>query len=214
MVLVHNGRSPATALPQLGREERLAFFPGRAVPIRAPWNAVAANAFDLQHLQGVHHRALTEEPRVSLPAASASRLEYTSRVIGTTLSDRTMRRLSNDTIRVRITNWGGPLMTVETELGRIQTALALAFTPTAEGTIVTPAFGVGRSGWPLSEPVRGSLARWLFTSFLARDIGLLDDIRWNPNPLLPADEVVAAFNQFIADRPAAAEAAPLRMLRA
>jgi phenylpropionate dioxygenase-like ring-hydroxylating dioxygenase large terminal subunit len=174
---------------------------GRRVRIPCPWYAVPANAFDMQHLQTVHLRALRDTPRVERVDRHRICLHYVSRVTGHSLTDRTMRRLSRDRISVRITCYGGSVLTVESDLGRAKSALLLGFMPVDGGTQITPVVGVRKTGTGLVDHLRVRMALWLYFGFLRRDVAIMDGMRFRPRLVLPPDEALRQYLEFLADLP-------------
>ena len=204
-VFVFNGAAALHPPPTFGAdaEGSLRTAVARPVRLRCPWYVVQANAFDMQHLQTVHERALREAPVVQVLDGNRLRLRYVSRVTGHTAVDRTMRWLARDCIRISITCWGGSILTIESDLGRARSSLLLGFLPTEEGTRVTPVFGMRRTGLAPADALRVSLARWLYSGFLERDISLLDGTRFRPHLLLPYDASLRQYLDFIASLPTA-----------
>lgn len=209
-VLVFNGATPAFDAPAFSAmdEADLKTAVGRAVALRCPWFLVAANGFDIQHLETVHERALREPPCLEILDAHRIRLRYVSRVTGRSAVDRVMRHLSRNRIAVTITCWGGSVVTVESDLGRVKSALLLGVLPTAAGVEVTPIFGVKRTGSAPVDTSRVALARWLFGGFLRRDVAILDDLRFRPRLLLPQDEMLRRYLEFVDALPVTPDAAP------
>lgn len=208
-VFVFNGPQPLFEPPNfsVASEGELCVTAGRAVSLRCSWLAVAANGFDMQHLQTVHERALREPPRVEVPESHCFQLHYVSRVVGNSAVDRTMRRLARDRIAVTMTCWGGTVVMIESDLGRTRSALLLGLLPGADGVQVRPIFGVYKSKNAGADRLRVAVARWLFSDFLARDVAIMDEMRFNPHPILPHDEVLQRFLHFTAGLPRTPDAA-------
>ncbi len=131
------------------------------------------NGFDMLHLASVHHRELVEPPVVERTADGALRLEYVSRVTGHGASDRVMKAISGNEIRVRQTCYG-PTVVVEADLGRTRSCAVLGMLPGADGVQAFGAFGVPRGA--LSS-LRAHLARWLYTAFLRRDFRVIEGMQ-------------------------------------
>jgi phenylpropionate dioxygenase-like ring-hydroxylating dioxygenase large terminal subunit len=150
-----------------------------------PWYALIANGCDLDHLQAVHLRRLKEPPRVGPLAPSHFQIRYRSEVIGDTLPDRVMKRISGNDIRATITSFGGSLMQVESSLRGRRSFLLLSMRPRGEGTSVQGVVGLSRCGNALWDQIRIRTAAWLFLSFLKRDLSILDGLRLHrPSPPL------------------------------
>lgn len=195
--------APGTAAPFPLRLPEGAFriAAGPAVTLRCPWWAVVANGFDVAHFVTVHGRELVEPVEVDAPEPETLRLRYVARVVGRSTSDRLVRRLSSDRVRVSIRCVGGPLVVVESEAGRERALLLLGLLPRGGGTEVRPLFGVAPRG-PL-DPLRGPLARWLFTRFLSRDLSILDGIRFDVGAAR-SEPVLGSLFEFLGARPALA----------
>lgn len=174
-ILVFNGPVVLFPPPDVGGPG-LRWSTGPAVTVRCGWLPVVTNAFDIEHLRTVHHRELVDAPTVERPDPFTFRLRYTSRVTGTGLSDRLTKALSGNRIRVAITLHGGTLLSVQSDLGRTRGALVAGLHPVPEGLSVRLAFAA-RQG-PLSR-LSLAVSRWLFTSFLRRDLSVLHGMRFN-----------------------------------
>lgn len=194
-VFVFYGDTPPYPLPDFATapENRLLAGVGQGVTLNASWYTVAANAFDRQHLEAVHERVLKEPPTAAPLDPFRFQLRYRSRVVGTTAADKTMQWLANDDIRVTITCWGGAIFTIESDLGRVQSNLMVSLCPTPTGTHVTPLFAVPRTSTPMLDKVRWQVSQWLFTSFLFKDVAVLDGMELKVRLPMPAHEPLAKF---------------------
>ncbi|MBZ4374819.1 Rieske 2Fe-2S domain-containing protein [Corallococcus sp. AS-1-6] len=177
-VLVFNGPEALFPPPDLGGGEHV-WDVGPAVTVGCPWLPLAANSFDLDHLRTVHHRELWDTPAWETPDRYTLRLRYTSRVIGTGASDRLMKALSGNRIRVELTLHGGTLISVKSDLGRARGLLLASLTPVAEGTSVRLAVAARPGRIPGAAALVLGVSRWLYTSFLRRDVAVLDGMRFN-----------------------------------
>lgn len=178
MIFVHLGAEPSYELPGFSvNDDALAFRAGKPVTIDCPWYVPVANAYDMTHLQTVHRRVLTSEVELSHPDPMTFVIRYTTGVTGNGWSDRIMRALSGNDIRVKVTCSGGSLLLVESSIRRWRGYLMVCLRPTATGVSILPLFGVPRSKTGLHVPaVRLSAA--LFTDFLMRDVRALSGIRF------------------------------------
>jgi len=157
--------------------------------IGAGWHSLVANAFDMPHLRTVHLRELVVAPEVSFEPGRIFSLHYVSCVRGRGLSDRVMQWLSGDRIDVRVHCYGA-ITVVETDLGFTRTAACIGMTPTRNGTRLYAAFGVRRGRL---RPLRLALTRWLFASFLRRDLGVVEGMRLK----LPDDPILQRLFDFL-----------------
>lgn len=179
----------------------LLYAHGRAVRLRCAWYAPAANGFDEQHLNTVHGRALRERPQVDVPEPHRFRMRYLSRVTGQGLADSIMKRLSGDHIRVEINCWGGTTVTVESDLGRTRSALLLAMIPVGDEVEVTPVFTARRGGVPGVDRMRLGVARFLFTRFIEKDVGVMQGMRFHPRLPLPGNQTLETFLRWASTLP-------------
>jgi aminopyrrolnitrin oxygenase len=178
MIFLHLGAGPAASIAGFSVDDRdLAFHAGRPVSLDCPWYVPVANAFDMIHLRTVHRRELTSEVDFSCPDPATFLVRYSTSVLGNGWSDRAMRALSGNDIRVTITSRGGTLLMVESEIRRWRGYLLVSMRPTANGVSLLPLFAVPRTKSGLHALyVRVSAA--LFTAFLSRDLHALDGIRF------------------------------------
>ncbi|QRK09102.1 Rieske 2Fe-2S domain-containing protein [Archangium violaceum] len=198
-ILVFNGPVSLFPPPEVG-EPGLLWRTGPPVTVRCSWLPLAANSFDIEHLRTVHHRELWDAPVVERPDPFTLRLRYTSRVIGTGASDRLMKALSGNRIGVTITLHGGTLLSVESDLGRTRSALLAGFRPAPDGVSVLMSFAARPGRVPGLERLRLAVSRWLFTSFLRRDLSVLEGMRFNP-AAAAADPVLRHLLDFAAQLP-------------
>jgi nitrite reductase/ring-hydroxylating ferredoxin subunit len=168
-VFVFAGVQPRFEIPDLvdGGDARVAS--GRPVLVRTSWAAVAMNAFDISHMDAVHHRSLRQEPQVALIGSACLELKYVSRVTGAGLSDRFMRLIADDRIDATIQCWGGTLIVVQSRAGTLVSRLLLCLTPAEGGVVVTPIVARPR-GNVFIDTIVLRMTRWLFTAFLKRDV--------------------------------------------
>lgn len=199
-VFLFNGPVPRYPPPRIGDEEGpgLVTLAGRAVRLRCHWIAVACNGFDMQHMQTVHGRALRSEPGLQRLDPWRLRMRLESRVTGQGLEDRAVQWLSRDHVRLTVTCSGGTVVAVESDLGRVRSALLLCFRPVSEGVEVTPVFGVPRG--PLAG-LRVRAARALFSGFIRKDVAFMDDMQFHPSTAGPSDPVLYAFLQYLRELP-------------
>jgi aminopyrrolnitrin oxygenase len=199
LILVFNGPVVLFPPPQVGAPGSH-WRAGAPVPVGCSWLPLVANAFDMEHQRTVHHRALREPPRLERVDSFTLRLRFTSRVTGRALNDRMMKALSRDHIRVTLTLYGGTLLSVESDLGRTRSALLAGFHPDASALSVWLSFAAPPSAVPGLTRPRLALSRWLFTSFLRRDLSVLQGMRLRP-AAAREDPVLAALLDFIAQLP-------------
>lgn len=199
-VFLFNGPVPRYPPPEL--DPGSVTLAGAPVLLRCSWVAVACNGFDMQHMETVHGRALRGEPALQRldPWRLCMRLE--SRVTGRGIEDRAVQWLARDHVRLSVTCWGGAVVAVESDLGRVRSGLLLCLRPVVDGgdgVEVTPVFAVppGR----LAD-LRVRAARALFSGFIRKDVAFMDDMRFQPSGLGPPAHVLQTFLEFLRELPA------------
>jgi phenylpropionate dioxygenase-like ring-hydroxylating dioxygenase large terminal subunit len=191
------GPAPPFPEPTGATDGELSYRHGRPVFLRCPWQAVMANAFDLNHFETVHQRAMHAAPEIR-DHGDRLDFDYTSRVVGNELADRVMRSLSGDRIQVSIKLWQGSVFTVRTRTRRRDTFLWLSALPVPGGTRVTPVYAV--RGENLLSPLRLVVAGWLFDAFLKKDVAILDRIRFAPQVTEEEDRYLWTYLRFVEKR--------------
>ncbi|HEX8967651.1 MAG TPA: Rieske 2Fe-2S domain-containing protein [Chloroflexota bacterium] len=178
---------------------------GTPVRLECPWFALAANAFDVQHLRTVHERALREPPGLERLDPYRLQFRYVSRVTGGGLANEAVRRLSQDHVHVSITGWGGTTLSVESRLGRLRSLLLLSLTPVGDGALteVQPIFGVTRRHLPGLDWLHALGTRWLFTAFLGRDVRIMDGMRFAARLPLRDNEPLQRYLELLDELPSA-----------
>lgn len=195
-VFLFNGPVPRYPPPELGGD--FVTLAGAPVVLRCSWAAVACNGFDMQHMQTVHGRALRCAPEIRRLDPWRLRMRLESRVTGRGLDDRVVQWLARDHVRLTVTCSGGTAVAVESDLGRVRSALLLCLRPVAEGVEVTPVFAV--TSGPLGA-LRVRAARAIFSGFIRKDVAFMDDMRFHPSAAGPADPVLHAFLDFLRELP-------------
>lgn len=199
MIFVHLGPTPAYPIPGFTvDDQRLYFRAGKPVRIECPWYVPVANAFDMTHLRTVHRRELTSEVDESCPDPMTFLVQYSTAVVGDGWSDRAMRFLSGNDIRVRIITSGGALLLVESAVGRWRSYLMVCLRPTATGVSILPIFGVPRHGL---HAIHARIAASLFTAFLKRDVQALSGIRFPAGFVDNADPTINACYRYLCGLP-------------
>jgi len=200
-VFLFNGPVPRHPPPQLGDDGDFVALAGAPVRLRCPWVAVACNGFDMQHMRTVHGRELRSEPVFERLDAWRLRMRLESRVTGRGFEDKAIQWLSRDSVRLTVTCSGGMAVAVESDLGRVRSALLLCLRPViagGEGVEVTPVFGVPAG--PLAG-LRVRAARALFSGFIRKDVAFMDDMRFHPSTAGPSDPVLQTFLQYLRELP-------------
>lgn len=199
MIFVHTGAVPVAPIPGFTvDDERLHFRAGKPVEIACPWYVPVANAFDMGHLQTVHRRRLTTDPEITHPDARTFHVRYTTSVTGDGWSDRMMRAMSGNDIRVDVTCSGGAIILVESRIRERRGYLMVSLRPTANGVSILPLFGVPRRGL---HTLHARVAASLFTAFLTRDVAALSGIRFPAGFLDNQDPTINACYRYLCELP-------------
>ncbi len=175
---------------------KLHFRHGRPVFLRCPWQAVVANAFDLNHFETVHERALLGVPEIEDQGESLE-FRYNSQTTGQSFPDRVMRKLSGNRIEVTIRCWHGSVLMIQTKTQQRETFLWLNFLPVDGGTLVKPIYAVTCGGLPGASALRLRISAWLFQAFLRKDISILDQMKFAPTVSEQEDPYFNAYLRFI-----------------
>lgn len=195
LILVFLGDRSPPPPPTGAAPDEYSWITARPVSMETDWQAMMVNSFDLLHMKSVHRRELIGEPEIRRTRAGALQLKYESRVVpGGQLSDRAMRWLSSDRIRVSLT-CSGPTMLVESDVGTRRYVAFFGLFQDGELTRAHGAFGVPRGS--TASWLRLRVARWLFSAFLRRDFDVvrrmrmtLDDVS-DPGVTAMADYLVS-----------------------
>jgi phenylpropionate dioxygenase-like ring-hydroxylating dioxygenase large terminal subunit len=197
LILVFPGRGTPPPPPTEAAPDDYAWITTRPVSMETDWQAMMVNSFDLLHMRSVHRRELIGEPEIRRTSSGGVRLRYESRVVpGGQLSDRAMRWLSGDRIRVQLT-CHGPTMLVESDVGRNRYVAFFGLLKESRVTRAYGAFGVPRgmtASW-----LRLRVARWLFTAFLRRDFDVVRGMRMTLDGV--GDPGVKAMAAYLASLP-------------
>ncbi|HEY1122647.1 MAG TPA: Rieske 2Fe-2S domain-containing protein [Haloferula sp.] len=194
--LCHSRSPELPSFPEATGAEasELRYRHGKPVFLRCTWQAIMANAFDLNHFETVHQRSMHSPPEIQ---EHGDRLDfdYTSQVVGNALADRVMRSISGDRIQVSIKLWRGSVITVRTRTRKRETFLWLSVLPVPDGTLVKPVYAVRRND--LFSPLRLLAASWLFDAFLKKDVQILDRIHFSPKVAIEEDRYLWTYLRFL-----------------
>jgi len=201
-IFVYVGGAPPYSPPEsdLIAPDELITLAGAELITPTRWNALIANGFDMEHLHAVHHRELVEEPVISFPYAQALRISYHTRITGTTLADRVMKKLSGDSVRASMTCIGGTTMLVQSRATMRRSFFLLSACPKKDGgTLVRGIVGLEKRGNVLDQ-IGLRVAQWLFKAFLAKDFTIFDGIDWRRPPHIhtDGDRYTTRFCEFLA----------------
>lgn len=202
MIFLHLGPQPRAAIPSFSTDDQHLYFrPGKAVTIDCPWYVPVANAYDMTHLRTVHRRELASDVAIAYPDPMTFYVEYATKVVGGGWSDRVMRALSGNDIRVRITCTGGTIIQVESLVRRRRGYLMVSLRPTEKGVSILPLFGVPRTKSGL-HALHARVSAALFTAFLGRDVAALGGIRFPAGYVDHGDPTITACYRYLCELPA------------
>lgn len=188
-IFVYPGEVPDAPLPP--EMPQFSWVGGAPIWVEAPWYSLVANPFDVVHVQTIHQRRLLQPPQLDQPHPRTMRMRCLWEVTGQSPSDRMMRWLSGNRIQVEFTCYGGSLLLIRSDLGRVQSGLLVGLTGQGEGCWVQLVYG-SRGG-----PLAARLCQWLYLSFLKRDLEVLEGAAFRPYTGLSCDEPLARFGKFL-----------------
>ncbi|MFL6203651.1 MAG: Rieske 2Fe-2S domain-containing protein [Thermoanaerobaculia bacterium] len=202
------GPEPLFPLPFFFGEDAEDFIAGK--PFRyvsdCTWYMNAANGFDMQHFLCVHGRKLVDGCRIDCPDPFARRNRYRAGIVGSSNSDRFLRRWAGRTVDVSITSWGGPYMLMTADFPRAYSRFLIATQPLEDGrTLCEGIVFMRRSRTALMrrlwQPVSLMVRRWLTYQFVADEARSLRGVRYNPESLGRKDREMLGFFQWVAALP-------------
>ena len=179
--------------------------PGRLVAAKpfeliaeAPWYFVGANGFDIQHFRMAHDRKLIGQPEVSTPSPFARRLVATFEVSGNSLQDRLTRCIAGPRVTMDVTVWCGTLILVSAKFARTTSFGIFNVLPLdAQRTLGRVIVWVKRSetalGRLLVDRLNSATRRKFIQTFLRSDLPRIAGLRYQPERLIAADEVMADY---------------------
>jgi hypothetical protein len=169
---------------------------------------LAANGFDMAHMQVVHDRTLIGAPVVDCLAPAARRIRYTTRVTGRSIFDTLLRLFVGSKVEVTITNWGGPMTLVTGQFRRTKSYIVIPTQPTPDNETILEAIVLARR--PLLAPLSMELRRWFTRGFMRDDVDRIGHMRYNPHTFVPGDATLLEFLHWVANLPQTPEAHPHR----
>jgi nitrite reductase/ring-hydroxylating ferredoxin subunit len=212
-IFIFNGRRPLFPVPYFFDTQAENYVAGRPFHFHAScsWFLLGANGFDMEHMAAVHDRTLTRQPVVDCPAPFARRIRYATRVTGSSIYDRLLRRTVGTDVEVAITNWGGTLTLVAARFPGAASHLMVVGQPLPDGTTAADVIVFARASHSLLaramlDPLALSVRRWFTHGFVRDDLQRLAQMRYNPHTLIPADRLMIEFFDWAADLPQVAAA--------
>ncbi|XDD48618.1 Rieske 2Fe-2S domain-containing protein (plasmid) [Leptospira sp. WS39.C2] len=163
--------------PEFSFANDFSFEPTPYVRLDTNWQSLASNSFDIEHLSVVHKRGLHKEPELKILSPHIMFMSYESYVLSNEISDKIMKFLSGNRIQVRVHNYGGTLLTIESTLKKRKAVLIFSFVPENEEFIrIHTIVGVPKK-FPLLDFIQRKISIYLYMSFLNRDFVAIRNLR-------------------------------------
>ncbi|MCW7490840.1 aromatic ring-hydroxylating oxygenase subunit alpha [Leptospira meyeri] len=163
--------------PELSFIDEFSFEPTPYVRLDTNWQSLASNSFDIEHLSVVHKRGLHKEPELRILSPHIMFMSYESYVLSNELSDKIMKFLSGNRIQVKVHNYGGTLLTIESQLKKRKAVLIFSFVPENEEFIrIHTIVGVPKK-FPILDFIQRKISIYLYMSFLNRDFIAIRNLR-------------------------------------
>jgi hypothetical protein len=168
-----------------------------------PWYFVGANGFDIQHFRMAHDRTLIGQPEVMTPSPFARRVVANFKVSGNSYQDRLTRCIAGAQVTMNVTVWCGSLIMVRAEFARttsfgIFNVLPVDANHTRGRVIVWVRRSKCAIGRLLFDPVNAAIRRMFIRTFLRSDLHRVAGLRYQPENLIAADEVLAGYFDWLA----------------
>jgi len=205
-VYFFNGLEPTFPLPFFIDEvpQNYRSIDPRGFTASCSWYMVNAHAFDVQHFLSVHGRRLLEPLQVDTPSPFARRSSYLAEVLGEKYSDRFLRWVINDRVRITLTIWGGTFAVVTGDFGQRKSRFFVISEPLSDGhtrcevIVFTPRIS-SRIVGPVAERLMLHIRRWLTTVYLRDEHSGLGSPRYNPLSLTENDHEMVKYFQWAAE---------------
>ena len=205
-VYFFNGLEPTFPLPFFIDEvpQNYRSIDPRGFTASCSWYMVNAHAFDVQHFLSVHGRRLLEPLQVDTPSPFARRSSYLAEVLGEKYSDRFLRWVINDRVRITLTIWGGTFAVVTGDFGQRKSRFFVISEPLSNGhtrcevIVFTPRIS-SRIVGPVAERLMLHIRRWLTTVYLRDEHSGLGSPRYNPLSLTETDHEMVKYFQWAAE---------------
>ncbi len=163
--------------PDFSFNKGFSFEPTPYVRLDTNWQSLASNSFDIEHLSVVHKRGLHKEPELKILNTHIMFMSYESYVLSNELSDKIMKLLSGNRIQVKVHNYGGTLLTIESQLKKRKAVLIFSFIPENDEMIrIHTIVGVPQK-FPFFDFIQRKLSIYLYMSFLNRDFIAIRNLR-------------------------------------
>lgn len=184
------------AFPEIDFANEFSFEPTPFVRLDTNWQSLASNSFDIEHLSVVHKRGLHKEPDLKILSPHIMFMSYESYVLSNEISDKIMKFLSGNRIRVKVHNYGGTLLTIESQLKNRNAVLIFSFVPENEDYIrIHTIVGVPKK-YPLLDWIQRKISIYLYMSFLKRDFIAIRNLRVREENL-ESDQYLKIYSKYL-----------------
>lgn len=208
LIFIFNGAEALFPLPFFAGEKPEAFVAAQVSEFVAEtsWYMVAAHGYDLQHFETVHGRRLVSPLTVDCPAPYARRSRYRAEICGISFNDRLLRRLLNHEVAISITTWGGTLVLITGDFGRVRSQFLISLMPVEENRTICSVIVFDRR-WqnPLSrrlwQPLSLALRKVFTRGYLVDEAAKLGRPRYLPHHLLETDRELIEYFRWVASLP-------------
>jgi hypothetical protein len=142
---------------------------------------------------------------VDCPAQFARRIRFNAEVVGDSIFDRLLRRFVGGVVDISITCWGGPMVLVTGFFQKAESYLLISLNPqgplsTVTSIIVFTQRKPGKLVRRLLEPISLWLRRIFTQGFMQDDRDRLHGVRYNPATLMPSDQMMRDFFEWLEER--------------
>jgi nitrite reductase/ring-hydroxylating ferredoxin subunit len=204
-LFVFNGHAPRFALPFYDHENPDDILCSRPceVVLECPWYLIGANAFDLQHYRASHDRELLGEPVINCPTEFSRRAAARFAVSGSSLQDRLTRLIAGGEASLSITDYCGNMMLATASFRRAKSFGLVMTQPLDDNRVLVRLMVMKRrSRNPflalLYDRLSVNVRLMFFRNFLLADAERLAGVRYHPGRLIPADQFLIEYFQWLA----------------
>jgi phenylpropionate dioxygenase-like ring-hydroxylating dioxygenase large terminal subunit len=188
LIFAFLGGEPAFPFPGFEGDEAGLHSRASVMSFAAPYQVLAANSFDSQHFATVHNRRLLEPPTLATESPFHLSVRFRARVDGGRLHDRLLRRIGVEAVDLSAHCWGGNTILAYNH----RTGARILFTVLPVDADSSKIFVVNvlsrqtAAGFPrAARQLLVAVMHWLTIAFLAPDVAVMRDLRWDLGVLLP-----------------------------
>jgi nitrite reductase/ring-hydroxylating ferredoxin subunit len=175
LLFLYAGQDQSPVQPMTDLPDDYAWLTAQPLLLKADWRALMVNGFDTQHMRAVHQRAVLNPPEMSRTIDGGMSMRYQTKVLpGGGISSWLIRYLSGGVLDITQTCYG-PIMLVQSQLGRFQSRAVIGLFSQGENTLAYACFGAPKRG-PL-QSLRLWVTRTLYVAFLRKDYDVVVGMR-------------------------------------